>query len=141
MDAFAPLGGLFLTAFLAATILPAQSEILLGALHMAGTHAQATLVTDATAGNVLGSIVNWLLGRYLIHFQDRRWFPVKRPLIDRATAWYQRWGFWSLLLAWVPFIGDPLTLVAGILRENFWVFLLLVTIGKAARYLVVVAAV
>jgi membrane protein YqaA with SNARE-associated domain len=85
--------------------------------------------------------VNWLLGRYLIHFQDRRWFPIKRPLIDRATAWYQRWGFWSLLLAWVPFIGDPLTLVAGILRENFWVFLLLVTIGKADRYLVVVTAV
>jgi membrane protein YqaA with SNARE-associated domain len=141
MDAFATLGGLFLTAFLAATIFPAQSEILLGALHMAGTHTQATLVTVATAGNVLGSVVNWLLGRYLIHFQDRRWFPIKRPLIDRATAWYQRWGFWSLLLAWVPFIGDPLTLVAGILRENFWVFLLLVTIGKAARYLVVVAAV
>ena len=141
MDAFATLGGLFLTAFLAATLFPAQSEILLGALHMAGTHAPAMLVTVATAGNVLGSIVNWLLGRYLIHFQDRRWFPVKRPLIDRATAWYQRWGFWSLLLAWVPFIGDPLTLVAGILRENFWVFLLLVTLGKAARYLVVVATV
>ena len=140
MDAFATIGGLFLTAFLASTIFPAQSEILLGTLHMAGTHAQATLVTVATVGNVLGSIVNWLLGRYLIHFQDRRWFPVKRPLIDRATAWYQRWGFWSLLLAWVPFIGDPLTLVAGILRENFWVFLLLVTIGKAARYLVVVTA-
>jgi len=141
MNAFSTLGGLFLTAFLAATIFPAQSEILLGALHMAGTHAPATLVTVATAGNVLGSVVNWLLGRYLIHFQDRRWFPVKRPLIDRATAWYQRWGFWSLLLAWVPFIGDPLTLVAGILRENFWVFLLLVTIGKAARYLVIVTAV
>jgi membrane protein YqaA with SNARE-associated domain len=141
MDEFATLGGLFLTAFLAATIFPAQSEILLGALHMTGTHAPAMLVTVATAGNVLGSAVNWLLGRYLIHFQDRRWFPVKRPLIDRATAWYQKWGFWSLLLAWVPFIGDPLTLVAGILRENFWVFLLLVTIGKAARYLVVVAAV
>jgi membrane protein YqaA with SNARE-associated domain len=141
MDAFATLGGLFLAAFLAATIFPAQSEILLGALHMAGTHSQGMLVTVATAGNVLGSVVNWLLGRYLIHFQDRRWFPIKRPLIDRATAWYQRWGFWSLLLAWVPFIGDPLTLVAGILRENFWVFLLLVTIGKAARYFVVMAAV
>jgi len=110
MDEFATLGGLFLTAFLAATIFPAQSEILLGALHMTGTHAPAMLVTVATAGNVLGSAVNWLLGRYLIHFQDRRWFPVKRPLIDRATAWYQKWGFWSLLLAWVPFIGIRLRL-------------------------------
>jgi membrane protein YqaA with SNARE-associated domain len=68
MDAFATLGGLFLTAFLAATIFPAQSEILLGALHMAGMPAPATLVTVATAGNVLGSVVNWLLGRYLINF-------------------------------------------------------------------------
>jgi membrane protein YqaA with SNARE-associated domain len=56
--------------------------------------------------------VNWLLGRYLIHFRHRRWFPVKPALLDRATAWYQTWGFWSLLLAWAPFIGDPLTLVA-----------------------------
>ena len=108
---------------------------------MSETHSKVMLVTVATMGNVLGSMVNWLLGRYLIHFQDRRWFPVKRSLIERATVWYQTWGFWSLLLAWAPFIGDPLTLVAGILRENFWVFLLLVTIGKAVRYLVVVAAV
>jgi membrane protein YqaA with SNARE-associated domain len=85
--------------------------------------------------------VNWLLGRYLIHFRHRRWFPVKPALLDRATAWYQTWGFWSLLLAWAPFIGDPLTLVAGILRENFWVFLALVTLGKAARYIAVVMAV
>jgi membrane protein YqaA with SNARE-associated domain len=141
MNDVTTLGSLFLTAFLAATIFPAQSEILLGALHMSETHSKVMLVTVATMGNVLGSMVNWLLGRYLIHFQDRRWFPVKRSLIERATVWYQTWGFWSLLLAWAPFIGDPLTLVAGILRENFWVFLLLVTIGKAVRYLVVVATV
>ena len=141
MDDVTTLGGLFLTAFLAATIFPAQSEILLAALHMSETHSQATLVAVATAGNVLGSVVNWLLGRYLVHFQDRRWFPVKRSLIDRATGWYQRWGFWSLLLAWAPVIGDPLTLVAGILRENFWVFLALVTVGKAARYIAVVMTV
>ncbi|NYZ16909.1 DedA family protein [Azospirillum sp. RWY-5-1] len=141
MDDLATLVGLFLTSLLAATVFPAQSEILLGALHMSETHTKAVLVAVATAGNVLGSVVNWLLGRYLIHFQDRRWFPVKRSLIDRATAWYQRWGFWSLLLAWAPFIGDPLTLVAGILRENIWVFLALVTIGKAVRYVAVVMAV
>lgn len=135
------LGGLFLTAFLAATVLPVQSEILLAALHVSETHSKATLVSVATAGNVFGSVVNWLLGRYLVHFQDRRWFPVSRTLIDRATGWYRRWGFWSLLLAWMPFIGDPLTLVAGILRENFWIFLALVTIGKAARYLAVVVTV
>ncbi|WP_434621488.1 YqaA family protein [Azospirillum sp. B2RO_4] len=140
MDDFAGLAGLFSAALVAATILPAQSEVILAGMHMAGTHSASTLVLVATAGNVLGSVVNWLLGRYLIHFRDRRWFPVKASLIDRATAWYQKWGVWSLLLAWAPFIGDPLTLVAGILRENFWIFLLLVTIGKAARYVALVVA-
>jgi membrane protein YqaA with SNARE-associated domain len=135
------LGSLFVTAFLAATVLPAQSEFLLAGLHLTGAYGKAALVGVATAGNVLGSVVNWLLGRYLIHFRHRRWFPVKPALLDRATAWYQTWGFWSLLLAWAPFIGDPLTLVAGILRENFWIFLALVTLGKAARYIVVVTAV
>ncbi|HYD29657.1 MAG TPA: YqaA family protein [Azospirillaceae bacterium] len=137
MDDAAPLGGLFLTAFLAATVFPAQSEALLVALDLSGAHSTVTLIGVATSGNVLGSVVNWLLGRYLIHFQDRRWFPVKRSLIERATAWYRRWGLWSLLLSWAPFIGDPLTVVAGILRVNAWAFLTLVTIGKAARYLAI----
>jgi membrane protein YqaA with SNARE-associated domain len=92
-------------------------------------------------GNVAGSMVNWLLDRYLIHFQDRRWFPVRPALIGRATAWYRRWGFWSLLFAWAPVVGDPLTLVAGMLRVNLGLFLLLVTIGKAARYWGVLAIV
>jgi membrane protein YqaA with SNARE-associated domain len=141
MDDLTTLGGLFLTAFLAATVFPAQSEILLAALHMSESHSKAVLVSTATAGNVLGSVANWLMGRYLMRFQDRRWFPVKRSLVERATAWYRRWGFWSLLLAWAPIIGDPLTLVAGILRENFWVFVTLVTISKLGRYILVVMAV
>lgn len=141
MEDLAALAGLFAAALLAATILPAQSEVVLAGMHVAGTHSTLTLLVVATAGNVLGSVVNWLLGRYLIHFRDRRWFPVKAPLIDRATAWYQKWGVWSLLLAWAPFIGDPLTLVAGILRENIWIFLVLVTIGKSARYVALVTVV
>ena len=140
MDNVSVFGSMFLTAFLAATILPAQSEILLAGLHASGNYHHVGLLTAATTGNVLGSVVNWGIGRYLIHFRDRRWFPIRPALIDRATAWYQRWGFWSLLLAWAPFIGDPLTLVAGILRENFWIFLVLVTIGKAARYALFLAA-
>jgi membrane protein YqaA with SNARE-associated domain len=134
-------GSLFATAFLAATLLPAQSEILLAGMHAYGDFDRAALVLVATMGNTLGSAANWLLGRYLVHFKDRRWFPVKPVLIDRATGWYQRWGLWSLLLAWAPFIGDPLTLVAGILRVNLWLFLALVGVGKLARYLAVVTAV
>ncbi len=141
MDQLIAYGGLFLAALLAATILPAQSEAALAGLHLSGRYPVAELVAVATAGNVLGSLLNWLLGRYLLHFQDRRWFPVTPAAIDRATAWYRRWGVWSLLLAWVPLIGDPLTLVAGILRTPLGLFLALVTLGKLSRYLAIVWAV
>ncbi|KAB7622737.1 DedA family protein [Alkalilimnicola sp. S0819] len=94
----------------------------------------------ATAGNTLGSAVNWALGRYLLHYQDRRWFPVKQKSLAKSQAWFQRWGVWSLLLAWLPVGGDPLTLVAGVMRVNFWLFLLLVAAGKAARYAFVIYA-
>ena len=95
------------------------------------------LVVVATAGNTLGSATNWLLGRFFIHYQNRRWFPVKQDAIIKAETWYRRYGRWSLLLSWVPIIGDPLTLVAGILREPFHSFILIVAIAKLARYLVV----
>lgn len=138
MDDATALAGLFLSAFVAATILPAQSELVLAGLHATQSLPTALLVAVATLGNVLGSFVNWCIGRYLIHFRTRRWFPVKAAAIDRASRWYHRWGCWSLLLAWVPIIGDPLTLVAGVLREKLWIFLVLVTIGKAARYVAII---
>ncbi|MEQ9639961.1 MAG: YqaA family protein [Alphaproteobacteria bacterium] len=132
------LAGLFASAFLAATLIPAQSELVLAAMDAAGTHPAALLVAVATAGNVAGAVVNWLLGRFLMRFQDRRWFPVSSTMIERATGWYRRWGVWSLLGAWLPVVGDPLTLVAGILRAPLPLFLLLVTIGKGARYAAIV---
>ncbi|MDE3737475.1 DedA family protein [Pseudomonas resinovorans] len=131
--------GLFLSAFGAATLLPLQSEAVLVALLLAKAHPAWALVAVATVGNVLGSLVNWWLGRYLEHFHDRRWFPVKPAQLAKAQAFYHRYGRWSLLLAWVPLIGDPLTLVAGVMRESFWVFLALVTLAKAGRYLVLAA--
>jgi len=141
MPDVAAYAGLFLVALAAATIFPAQSELLLASLHASGRYDDGLLILVATAGNVAGSATNWALGRYLMHFQDRRWFPVSRSLVERATRWYQRFGVWSLLLAWVPVIGDPLTLVAGILRVDLRLFLLLVTIGKAARYIALIVAI
>ncbi len=139
MTPLAELLSLFASAFLAATLLPAQSEAVLVALQMTGNYSPPLLLVVATAGNVLGATVNWLLGRYMMHFQQRRWFPIKPQSLAKAEHYYKKWGVWSLLLAWVPFIGDPLTLVAGIFRTNILVFLVLVTIGKAARYAVVLA--
>jgi membrane protein YqaA with SNARE-associated domain len=129
------LAGLFLAAFAAATLIPAQSEIVLVALILKATHPVWLLLVTATAGNVLGSVVNWGLGRFVIRFADRRWFPVSGRQLDRATKWYSSWGRWSLLGAWLPVVGDPLTLAAGVLREPFWRFMLIVTLAKGGRYL------
>ena len=141
MEALAACAGLFLAAFAAATLLPAQSEALLAGLLLSGRYETALLILSATAGNVLGSVVNWLLGRSLERFSGRRWFPVGPAALEKAKAWYRRWGRWTLLFSWLPVVGDPLTLVAGVLREPFPIFLALVTIAKLGRYLVLAALV
>jgi membrane protein YqaA with SNARE-associated domain len=130
---------LFASAFLSATILPGSSEAALVALLAADKGGTAALVAVATIGNVLGSCLNWLLGRFFASFRDRWWFPVGPRAYDRAIEWYKRYGVWSLLFAWVPVIGDPLTLVAGVMRADLRWFLPLVTIGKFGRYLAIAA--
>ncbi|APU28795.1 hypothetical protein UYA_03265 [Ectopseudomonas alcaliphila JAB1] len=130
---------LFLSAFGAATLLPLQSEAVLVALLLAGQHPLWALLLVATLGNVLGSWVNWLLGRSIEHYRERRWFPVSPARLQQAQGWYARYGRWSLLLSWMPVIGDPLTLVAGVMRERLWVFLAIVTLAKASRYAVLAA--
>ncbi len=136
MSHTAILAGLFLTAFAAATIFPAQSETVLAALILQKDIAVWLLVAVASAGNILGSCVNWILGRYIETFKNRKWFPLKDGDLEKAQRHYRRYGRWSLLLSWVPFIGDPITIVAGAMKEKFAMFLLLVSIAKTGRYLV-----
>ncbi|AJO78431.1 MULTISPECIES: YqaA family protein [Pseudomonas] len=128
--------GLFLAAFGAATLLPLQSEAVLVGLLLNGQYNLWLLLAVATTGNVLGSLVNWWLGRRLEHYKDRRWFPVGPRHLHTARRHYQRYGHWSLLLSWLPIVGDPLTLVAGVMGEPLKRFLLLVTLAKGARYAV-----
>lgn len=129
--------GLFFSALLAATLLPAQSEAVLAALLLGDTHPVWLLLLVATAGNTLGALINWALGRGIERFRDRRWFPIRGRSLERAQRLYGRFGRWSLLLSWAPLFGDALTLIAGVMREPWWRFLLLVTLAKGGRYLMV----
>jgi membrane protein YqaA with SNARE-associated domain len=129
---------LFFISFLAATILPAQSEFFLAVLKNSGESNVYLLVLVATIGNVLGALVNFFIGRYFLHFKHNKWFPIKEKTLKKSTNFYQKWGTWSLLFSWVPLIGDPLTLVSGIFRTNIWLFLALVASGKAARYIAII---
>lgn len=128
---------LFISALLAATLIPAQSEGLLAALILDGSYFFWGLILVASVGNTLGSAVNWWLGYHLQRFQGRRWFPFSEVSIEKAGEWLRKYGLWSLLLSWMPIIGDPITLVAGFLRVRFWVFLGLVVLAKTGRYLVI----
>lgn len=132
---------LFIIAFLAATVLPLSSELVLVALLQEhGSGSAILLVLIATTGNVLGSCVNWWLGSFILRYQHKRWFYFSQAQISKAQAGFNRYGLWSLLLAWVPVIGDPLTLLAGVMRVRFPVFLVLVTTGKLLRYIFIAYA-
>lgn len=130
---------LFLSAFFAATIFPAQSELVLLYLLQDRSNSVVLLLLVATVGNVLGAVVNYGLGYYVHRFKDRRWFPASPQQLEKAQRAYARWGRYSLLASWVPIIGDPITVVAGVLRDRFTVFLALVIVAKAGRYLVLAA--
>lgn len=140
MSVFAILSGLFWSAFLAATILPGASEVILVAALAETDVDPIAAVVVAGTGNTLGSIVNWAMGRYFARYADRKWFPVPKPALAKAETVFRRYGVWSLLLAWWPFGGDALTLAAGFLRVPLPVFMVLVGAGKFARYAVVAAA-
>ena len=105
-----------------------------GTLHLSLTHFWLILLV-ASVGNVLGSVLNYGLGRGLVAFRLLERFRIPEAALARAEAWFRRWGVWSLLLSWLP-LGDVLTVVAGTLRTPAWLFVLLVTIAKTGRYLV-----
>ena len=128
---------LFGISFLAATILPFSSELTLAGLISTSNYDNLSLLIFASFGNVLGSVFNWGLGFYARNLTIKKWFPFKETQIERSSKWFSKFGKWSLLFAWVPIVGDPLTFVAGLLRVRFLDFIILVAIGKVSRYLVV----
>ena len=125
---------LLIISFLAATILPFSSEVVLTTMYLSNSFKTYLLLIFASIGNILGSITNWYLGKKITIFQHRKWFPVSPVQLSRSQKYFQKYGLWSLLLAWVPIIGDPLTLLAGVLKVRFGIFFLLVSISKISRY-------
>lgn len=127
--------GLFLAAFVAATPVPFQSEIIFGGMVAAEPARFWLILAIASVGNTLGSVVNYFLGRGLAGLTLPERFRIPEVAMARAEGWFRRWGVWSLLLSWLP-LGDVLTVVAGVLKTPFWLFVVLVALAKTGRYLV-----
>ena len=125
---------LSLISFLAATILPFSSEVVLTTMYLSNSFETYFILIFASIGNIMGSITNWYLGKKITLFQNRKWFPISPDQLERSRKYFERYGLWSLLLAWVPIIGDPLTLLAGVLKVRFSIFFVLVSISKISRY-------
>ena len=128
---------LFTVAFMVATIVPFGSEMYFATLLSLNKYNNLLLLIAASTGNILGSVFNWVCGYYVNYFIKKPWFPIKKEKIKKGTEIFNKYGKWSLLLSWAPFIGDPITFVAGTLRFSLIPFLILVSIGKVGRYLII----
>ena len=138
MNSLEAYSSLFISSFLSSTILPGHSEITLTTLILLEKYSQFLLISFASFGNILGSVINWYLGFYITKFVNKSWFPFKKKQLDKASLWYLKYGKWSLFFSWVPIIGDPLTIVAGIFRVPLVIFITIVSISKVLRYIFVV---
>ncbi|MFC5068120.1 YqaA family protein [Flaviflagellibacter deserti] len=139
MSEFWVYGSMFTAALIAGTFLPflpGSSEIVLAGLLANKQGDTMLLVASATAGNVLGAIVNYVVGYFVSELAGKKWFPANEAQLARASDHFERYGSWILLMSWAPFFGDLITAIAGLLRTDFRLFLVLVTIGKLARYVV-----
>ena len=125
---------LFTSSFVSSTVLPGHSELTLTAFIYLNKFSTTNLILVASLGNILGSVLNWYLGFYFIKFKEKKWFPINSSQLEKASLWFATYGKWTLFLSWVPFIGDPLTVVAGILRIPIITFVIIVSISKILRY-------
>ncbi|MEB6380164.1 YqaA family protein [Leclercia barmai] len=127
------LASLFASSFLSATILPGNSEVVLVAMLLSGVSQPWLLVLIATMGNSLGGLTNVILGRFFPLRKTSRWQK-------KAVGWLKRYGAATLLLSWMPVIGDLLCLLAGWMRISWGPVLFFLCLGKALRYILVAVA-
>ncbi len=128
-----PLVGLWLSAFTSASLLPGSSELVLAYLWFQQQNVWLLWLV-ATTGNLAGSVLNYWLGTQVHRLSGYAWYPVQQVEQLRARAWIERFGPYTLLLSWLPVVGDPLTLMAGVFRLRFLTFVLLVSAAKGGRY-------
>ena len=137
MNSLEAYGSLFISSFLSSTILPGHSEITLTTFILLEKYSQILLIFFASLGNILGSIINWYFGFYITKFVNKIWFPFTIKQINKVSLWYLKYGKWSLFFSWLSFIGDPLTIVAGMFRVPLIIFIIIVSISKILRYVFV----
>jgi len=131
--------GLFLISFLAATLLPLGSEAAVTLMAIAEFDPARILIV-ATSGNSLGALINYLVGKWGAAFLFAKYIRIDRAVMEKLEKVYGRWGSPILFFAWLPFVGDPLTVAAGVLRVNIYVFTFWVVLGKMFRYYMLIAA-
>ncbi|RPJ12195.1 MAG: DedA family protein [Deltaproteobacteria bacterium] len=124
---------LFLLSFLASTLIPLGSEWLLVTLIVQG-FAPLPVVLVASAGNLMGACTSYGIGVCGSTFLTTRILRMGDRERVRAERFFAKYGIWSLLLSWLPVIGDPLCVVAGMMKLGFGRFALLVATGKVVRY-------
>ena len=124
---------LFILSFLASTLLPIGSEWYLILLLLQDL-PPGLLVLVATTGNWLGALTNYVLGRWGADYFANRFLEVDETRLEKARRMYQKYGSWSLLLSWLPVVGDPICLLGGLMKVNIIRFSILVLLGKGVRY-------
>ena len=126
---------LFIFCLSLGTFFPFASETYLSTLLISEKYNTFLLLSFASLGNILGSVISYVFGYFVNFFLKKLWFPINKYLLQKATDIFKKYGKWSLLLSWVPIIGDPIAFAAGSFRYNILFFLIFVSIGKVARYL------
>lgn len=124
----------FVAGAVAASILPGTTEVAMATAIGAFKLHPLPVIAAASAGSVFGSGVQWAIGRFLARYRDHKRFPLKAADYDKYAAWFQRYGVWTLSMAWLPGIGDVLTLIGGLFRTPFWLSMFLVGLAKGARF-------
>jgi membrane protein YqaA with SNARE-associated domain len=133
-----------MTSLVAGTLLPflpASSELAMAGLLATGSGIAFLLVATATLGTVFGATANYYVGRNMVRFSNRSWFPISESKLHRTSEWFQRYGIWLILLCWLPTAGDAITVVAGLLRADLRVFLLFTALGKGFGHVTVAGGV